>query len=378
MLHTGNRAASFAGTILLASSANVLYWGTVGQVDMLGLCFSLAAFLAYSRYRAGGKLAPLVQSGVLIALAIFTKQTFLAAGVAITLLVFLNHRRRGVWFAACTGSCGLALALALNGLTAGRFFDNAVLANLNPFSAYKAWQHLQYFLPVAGCLLLLAAAVWMGPRGGRFHPFHVYLAAAAAVMALTAPKVGSDLNYQLETMAVLCLCAGWSLHRLDFFPLWLRRDPGWVTLLQIPLLLHLTLNSVLAAKTVLERNLLETFRRREMAALGPYLENSPGSVLSVQIDPLLQAGKRLEVEPLIYTLLVRANAVDPGPVLRDLEQGRFGLVVLFEDVNGPKLWNDAEIPSLPEAHLRAIRENYRLIAHIPGPLLDGDYVYVPR
>ena len=378
MLHTGNRAASFAGTILLATSANVLFWGTVGQVDMLGLFFSLAAFLAYSRYQCGGKLAPLAQSGVWIVLAMFTKQTFLAAGAAITLLVFWNHRPRGAWFAACTGSCGLALALALNGLTAGRFFDNAVLANLNPFSAHKAWQHLQYFLPVAGCLLLLAAAVWMGPRRGRFHPFHVYLAAAAGVMALTAPKVGSDLNYQIETMAALCLCAGWSLHRLDFFPLWLRSDPGWVTLLQIPLLLHLTLNAGLAAKTVLERSLLETLRRGEMAALGPYLEKSPGPVLSVQIDPLLQAGKRLEVEPLIYTLLVDAGAVDPGPVLRDIEQGRFGLVVLYEDVNGSKPWNDPELPSLPDAHVQAIRVNYRLVAHIPGPLLDGDYVYAPR
>ncbi|MEX2300432.1 MAG: glycosyltransferase family 39 protein [Bryobacterales bacterium] len=378
MLHTGNRAASFAGTILLASSANVLYWGTVGQVDMLGLCFSLAAFLAYSRYQACEKLVPLVQSGVWIVLAIFTKQTFLAAGAAITLLVFLNHRRRGAWFAACTGLCGLALALALNGLTAGRFFDNAVLANLNPFSAHKAWQHLDYFLPVAGCLLLLAAAVWMGPRRGRFHPFHVYLAAAAGVMALTAPKVGSDLNYQIETMVALCLCAGWSLHRLDFFPLWLRGDPGWVTLLQIPVLLYLTLNAGLAARTVLERSLFETLRRSEVAALSPYLENSRGPVLSVQIDPLLQAGKRLEVEPLIYTLLVDAGAVDPEPVLRDLEQGRFGVVLLYEDVNGPKPWNDPELPSLPDAHLRAVRESYRLIAHIPGPLLQGDYIYVPR
>jgi hypothetical protein len=57
LLHTSNRAASLTGTILLASSANVLSWGTVGQVDMLGLCFSLAAFLAYSRYQASGKLA---------------------------------------------------------------------------------------------------------------------------------------------------------------------------------------------------------------------------------------------------------------------------------------------------------------------------------
>jgi 4-amino-4-deoxy-L-arabinose transferase-like glycosyltransferase len=376
MLHTGDRAASFAGVILLASSANVLYWGTAGQVDMLGLFFSLAAFQQCSRYRAEGNPAALVRCAVWIALAVFTKQTYLAAGLVISLLVFLDDRRRGLWFVAGTGVSGLALALALNSWTDGRFFDNAVAANLNPFSAQKAWRHLQYFAPVSGCLLILTAAGWVA-RSGRLHPFHIYLAAAAGVLALTAPKVGSDLNYQLETMVALCLCAGWSLHRLDFFRLWLRRDPGWVTLLQIPLLLYLTLNLSLDVKTVLERSALETVRRAETAALRPYLESAEGRVLSVQIDPLLQVGKRLDVEPLIYTLLVNAKKVDPEPVRRDLEQRRFALIVLYEDIFGAKLSSDPEIPTLPEPHLHAIRQNYRLVAHLPGPLLNGDYLYLP-
>jgi hypothetical protein len=207
------------------------------------------------------------------------------------------------------------------------------------------------------------------------------LAAAAGVMALTAPKIGSDLNYQLETMTVLCLCAGWSLHRLEFFPLWLRRDPGWVTLLEIPLLLHISLNVTLTAKAVLERNGLEDLRRQEIAALRPYLERARGPVLSVQIDPLLQTGRRLEVEPLIYTLLVDAGAVDPEPLRRDLANGRFALVLLYEDLFAGAAWanplRNPEIPSLPESHLREIRENYRLAGHVPGPLLGGDYLYEP-
>jgi hypothetical protein len=196
-------------------------------------------------------------------------------------------------------------------------------------------------------------------------------------MPLTAPKLGSDLNYQLETMAVLGLCAGWSLHRLDFFPLWQRRDPGWITLLQIPLLLHLALNLALTAKTVLVRNMLEEARRQELAALRPYLTPEK-RVLSVQIDPLLQLGKPLEVEPLIYTLLVDAGLADPEPVRRDLAEGRFSLVILYDDLfAGSMLAENPEVPSLPEAQLKEIRDHYRLVAHIPGPLLAGDYLYEP-
>jgi hypothetical protein len=377
LLHTRDQTASVAGTLLIASTANLLNWGTVGQTDMLGLCFSIAAFYYYSLSRSTGRLAPLIGSGVCIALAIFTKQSFIAAGASVALLAFLDSRRRGLWFTICLAGCGLSLALGLNTAVDGRYFQNAVLANLNPFSGEKIWQHLQYFLPAAGGLLLLTAAALVRGGPGRFHPLHLYLLASAAVMALTAPKVGSDLNYQIETMVLLGLCAGWSLHRLDFFRLWLRHDPGWITLMQIPLLLHLVLNLALTGKTVLLRNLLEQSRRQELAALRPYLTPEK-RVLSVQIDPLLQAGKPLEVEPLIYTLLVHAGLVDPEPVRRDLEDRRFSLVILYDDIFGNERFSsNPEVPSLPKVHLDEIRKHYRLVAHIPGPLLAGDYLYEP-
>lgn len=378
LLYTSDQAAALTGTLLLASTANLLHWGTVGQSDMLALCFSIVAFYQYSLYRTSGRLASLAWSGAAIVLAVFTKQTFVAAGASVALLVFLSNRRRGVWFTGCLAGCGLALAVGLNTLVEGRYFQNAVLANLNPLSMEKVWRHLQYFLPAGGGLLVLTAAGWArGKPADKLHPLHVYLLAAASVMALTAPKVGSDLNYQLETMVLLGLCGGWSLHRLAFFPLWLRRDPGWITLLQMPLLLHIVLNLAITANAVLQRHVLEELRRQEAAALRVYLTPQK-RVLSVQIDPLLQAGKPLEVEPLIYTLLVNAGLVDPEPVRRDLAERRFSLVILYEDIfSGGMLSANPEVPSLPQAHLEEIRTHYRLVAHIPGPLLAGDYLYEP-
>jgi hypothetical protein len=378
LVYTADQAASLAGTLLIATTANLLNWGTVGQSDLLGLCFSIAAFYQYSLYRTTDRRAALIWSAVCIVLAVFTKQSFVAVGASVALLVFLANRRRGVWFTACSAGCGLALALGLNALVDGRYFQSAVLANLNPFSVEKVWRHLQYFLPAAGGLLVITLAGWAaGKPRPRLHPLAVYLLAAAVVMAVTAPKVGSDLNYQLETMVVLGLCAGWSLHRLDFFRRSIRRDTSWITLLQAPLLLHIVLNLALTAKVILLRGVLEDLRRQEVAALRPYLKPEK-RVLSVQIDPLLQTGKPLEVEPLIYTLLVNAGLVDPEPVRRDLAEGRFALVILYEDIfSAPVLSANAEVPSLPQAHLEEIRKHYRLTAHIPGPLLAGDYLYEP-
>ena len=36
-----------------------------------------------------------------------------------------------------------------------------------------------------------------------------------------------------------------------------------------------------------------------------------------------------------------------------------------------------DLAALPEEQLREIRGHYRLVKHIPGPYLDGVYVYRP-
>jgi len=54
-------------------------------------------------------------------------------------------------------------------------------------------------------------------------------------------------------------------------------------------------------------------------------------------------------------------------------------VILFEDIFGTKRWTDTieDLPTLPQAHLEAIRKNYRLVRQVPGALLDGVYLYQP-
>ena len=378
-LETSNRFAAWTGMLLIASSPMLMAWGTTGHVDVLGLFFSLAALYAYSVFRSGGGTHCLALAAVCLALAVFTKQTMVASGAAITILLFLENRKRAAVFAGATAGTVVVLALLLNHATGGRYFDNAILGNLNPFSAHKAVQQAQGLLSGAGCLMVLAAAGLGRAMRGRLHPFYVYAGCAAAVLAVTAPKVGSDLNYQMELIIALGLSAAWALDQLGFGPEWFRSGLEGAALLGILPVLQLLLNLMLGSTYMLERWVHEGVRRDEMAQLQPYLRPASGRVLSVAMDPLLHARGRLDVEPLIYTLLVNSGRVRPEPVERDLAGGRFALVLLFQDVfDASAAPLDREIPSLPETHLRAIRERYRLAAHIPGPYQNGDYLYVPR
>lgn len=323
-------------------------------------------------------MRPLIASGLLVVLAVFTKQTALAAGVAIALGLLIEDRRRSVWWILGTGAAGVTAALALNAATSGHYFDDAIRANLNPFSTEKLLQHLQFFVLTSGGVLVVAA-VGIRSRIGRLAPLYLYTALALGVWLATAPKTGSDLNYQIEGTLLLALCAACTLDRLHFFEKFIAGDRAWATLLQIPLLLHVVLNAVLITWNVTGRILLEPLKRAETAALRPYLEPRRGPVLSVALDPLLHWRGRMEVEALIYKLLVEGGVADPGPVREDLAARRFATVILYEDVFSRNAsWKNAEVPSLPATQLDEIRRNYRLVQHVPGPYLEGDYVYEPR
>jgi hypothetical protein len=374
-LHTTNQCAVWTGTLLIASFPLLVGWGTTGHVDVLALFFSLAAFYSFSLFRARGRAGYLVLAAVFLILAVFTKQTMIGAGIAILLLLALDNRRRAMVFALAAGVCGISLALALNQYTGGRYFDNAIRANLNPMSAHKALLQAEALLFYGGWLIVLAGAGSRRAFRGGIHPLYAYLGSAAAVLAVTAPKVGSDLNYQLEVMIALGLCAGWTLGQINFSP---PRFRGRPTLLEIVPLVQIALSFAFCGQVAYDRWGRELLQREETAQLAPYLGRTHSRALAVQTDPLLQLRGRIEVEPLIYTLLVDSGLVNPEPVRRDLANGKFALVVLFEDVFDPhRAPLDREIPSLPKSHLKEMREHYRLVRHIPGPYLNGDYVYEP-
>ena len=99
-------------------------------------------------------------------------------------------------------------------------------------------------------------------------------------------------------------------------------------------------------------------------------------MISTDLNVMARLRGRLDVEPLIYTLMVAGGLVDPEPVRRDLAAGAFSTVLLFEDAHQPRN-PDREIPTLPPVQIEEIRRHYRLVDHLSGPYVAGVYVYKP-
>jgi hypothetical protein len=376
-LYTGNRYAAWLAALLASSSLPLLSWGTIGVVDMLAVTLSLAAFYQFSRFYLHGENT-LLWAGLFAAAAFFTKQTMLAASAAMFVLLLSRNRRKALIFGAALGGFIAVLALGINALLHGHFFANTVFANINPFDIAKLRQHLQYLAVVSGTLLAPLAVSLPRLARSRSAPLLVYFALATVLFLTLASKIGSDSNYQLEPtlLLIVCTCAG--LVELNFFELCFRNSKSWITLLQIPIVLFLVMNYRIIAPEIVTRFWRENQFRAEMAAVQPYLRNASGRIFSADLDPLVRSRGKIDIEPVIYGILVRAGRIDPEPVRQDLARQAFPLVILYEDADHPIPDASLEISRLPPAQLAELRRQYHLVEHIDGPYLGGIYLYQPN
>ncbi len=379
-LAPSSSAAARTAWILCAVCSNTIYWGTTGQVDLLAVALSIMAMERLFVWRESGSARDFWLSSALVVLAVFSKQTALAAGLAIAFTLLKDDLKAALRWIAATALAGVCTVAFLQWATGGHYLANAVFANLNPFRLEKLVQQAQYFGLTAGGLLLV---VVLGLRtiSQRTYPLFLYGALAAAIWLLTAPKVGSDLNYQVEMTTILALAAALVLHESGFFEALIHNRKTWVTMLQIPLLLFVGLNLTLTVRVVLERAMLDSLNTKAVADLKPYLGREERQrVLGGSYDALMQLRGAIEIETLIYTLLVDAGRIDPAPVLKDIEARRFDSIVLPLDLAATERpdWLNDEVNPLPKSHLDAIRKNYRLVKHLEGAFLNGDYIYEPN
>ena len=155
---------------------------------------------------------------------------------------------------------------------------------------------------------------------------------------------------------LLAVCAAIGLHQINFFELYFERSKSWITLLLIPLALHMAIGYRVSANALLARLMNEKLFRAEIEQLQPYVQPSGGLVLSTDFNAMVRLRQRMDVEPLIYNLLVSVHVIDPEPVRRDLARGAFSTVILSEDVFQPQQFGDAEIGTLPPSQLEEVQQ----------------------
>ena len=295
-------------------------WLLVARPDYTAALLSVLGILAVARGAAGG--VGLLWAAPLLAAAILTKQSYVAAALAATLFLIARSPRRGLGFAAALiallGGAIAALLWASNGW----FLFHTVTANRDPFSWGSAWTLAERFLAShAPELLLLSPALAALAPARRLSIFGLYAVIAAAV-SLSSGKLGSDSNYFIEPLAAGALLAA------NEFPIpWLlaRGRPGRAACAALSAA-SVVLGTVRFVEVRQMRRALSTevtvFDRmcRDLAA-------RPGPAISDDAVLLRCAGKEVIFQPFVMTQLAEAGRWDQRPFLQELADGRIPTVI---------------------------------------------------
>lgn len=364
---------------LFLSMPFVMFWGSLNKVDALGLALSLAG-LALLLYRPAAAAA-----GLLMLLAVYTRQTYALAG-PLAGAVYLAAARRWqalIEFVVVLAVGGLVLFAIANSATGGGFWLNVIVANLNPWhlpTLLTFYRDLWITLPVL--LIIGGGYLWRGDQ----IIVKVYLV-AAALASLSIGKIGSNSNYFLELCAALAISAGLVLYRVRDLEL------RWSTSLEIvaglvlyrvraaesrwstALALALALNGLWFVPwwVVMKQNLAQI--ERVETRLTDIIQATDGWVLvDQQMGALALLGREIYIEPFVTAQLAAAGRWDQRRFLNDLEQRKFALLIITsQDAPGHNLiaqrWTDNA--------WAAMNEFYRLEQVIVSPKAKS-LIYKPN
>jgi hypothetical protein len=321
-------AGLLAAGLFVTQNLTVLLWGPTHRVDMLALCFALSGLALATAGRTTFAALPL-------ALAILTKQTYVAAPACVLLALWPRRRAMLRFGGVLVVSVLLGVCIG-TWLTGNELLWHTVVANANPFN-------LDYFVAMLGqfaqfnALPLVAAAALFGlPARPAERQWRAYFVLSGLVALATVGKIGASSNYWLELTAATSVLIGLLAARLS--------EPsaapaafasaGLAGLVLASLLMCIpayqaTMNQTVAA--AIGGSSVDSADRLQMAAV---VANEPGPLLTDDPDLALQAGKPVEFE-LIYTLLALQGVWDEAPILNPIRARQFGLVVLQEALDAP-------------------------------------------
>jgi hypothetical protein len=219
----GSRYLALAAALTPFAIEAFYHWGMLAKPDALGLAFTLAgAGLTWRTRGQPEKVRLYLLAGLCCVLGLYSKQSFVAAPVAIIIWLGLRRQWRGLGiFLAVMAGLGGSIALFFQITTSGNFYKHVVSYNNGQESNFDILAGgLRYFLLTH--LILISLLVWrvvdqFRKRNEGLDFWLIYFLAAFAV-SFTVIKVGSAINYYMESLALLAMLGWWQIGKLLAHP----------------------------------------------------------------------------------------------------------------------------------------------------------------
>lgn len=326
-IETHDRRAGGLAACFFIGSPYIYHWVPLFRADLIGLGFAFAGVYfvwKYSRQarEAGRQKRYLVFAIGLFLLALYTKQTLIAAPAAAFLALFRRHRNTAIVFAIILGAVGGAIYLAIDYGTRGGLTYGLIDSNATVFLPDQLFALLLSFAIAFAVLLGLAGWEWIcRTRARQFGVLEAYALTTGPTL-LFAGRVGAWENYFFEAIAICCVFAGIKLKALG-------EKPSY----QLPIALLLSFQLALYARDHDPRIALNLIAQdlpanQQLAAL---LSPTNGIIISEDMGALVTSGKPVSYYTFQYSSLARAGKWDQSWEMNGLRSGMFPLVILEKD-----------------------------------------------
>lgn len=361
---------------LFLGHALTLNWSFYCRVDTLALMFSVLGLLA----AAPDWRRPLAQEAAValcLSLAVLTKQSFLAAPVAIFLLWLPRPLRALRLTLFCVLFTGLTL-LWLNASSQGQLFNQLFRYNALPYYVAQMTGYLKGYTASAGALMGLALLGAL-PAWRTERVFLLYTLTSLGIV-LGSGRMFSWYNYFLELHLAMAVLAGLAVQRWAPDPV----TRGAVAVLLAGQLFWLGLTSdlngtylepagarlkgevwpVLTGRTPARvQDRIEQARR-----LQEMLQRHPGPLLAeYSALPLCLGRTSWLCDPSTYCALSGLGWWNQKLLTDQFEERRFDLILLTWKENSPHFTREA---------MEALKANYVEVGHTGGT--GAMYYFVRR
>jgi hypothetical protein len=203
-------ALACAGLFLAGYRING-FWYEVARVDPLFVALIVGG-LALANY-ANDSNRGLILSGIVLALAAFTKQSGFIIAIGLTLYLFLKIGRRAWFFLIPFSGLTIIPMLILNSSTDGWFFYHVIrIGSADPIETSRLVNFVvkEIFGVMAGIsLLALLAGIVSAQDSGwkvlRRQPWLIGIGLAIVISGMGRMRVGGNLNNLMPAYALLCL-----------------------------------------------------------------------------------------------------------------------------------------------------------------------------
>jgi len=378
---TRNVAILSAGALLVFPWP--VNWSQIARVDTLGLLLVIGGIYLWIRDE---KKLDVVLSGILFALALFTKQSFLAGPAAVVFHGILSRdRRTWLFLATLLVSTGILYGIA-GVLTGGWIFAHLFKYTANAYFLGRFTAGAGLYLKTTWLLQVMAISALAVPGtfpGRRALIGWYYFFAHLGL--ITYGYEGSDINYLIEPLLSTALLAGISLdtltknNKLVALPVpFLPATAGYAALIFIFLLGRFINPSAFKIERVTTERLQNGIELIHLAA------SQPGEMLSEDASFTFLAGKTVVFQPYIMTLLSRTGKWDQEPFVETIRQKKYALIILRVDLNDPNntevrggAWEMAGFDRWTEEMEEAIKANYKLYGALDVGVGNPWFVYLP-